>query len=286
MTNKERYRKMFDTLSASGMEKLEVEPVKRQKNTRWNRIPRAAAVALAVLVSVGGVAYAAARYYGILDFAGTTGFEMQEEANSLIEKDLPQEADTGKTVKITEDTQNKKSPVIEEENSNELFTCSVKEALRDSETITIVYEVSAKEKGKYLFVPEDAMPEDGIPKAHGSRWDYAGDVSISEYAEENSLAVIHIGGGLNWTELDIAEQTLEFLSPADDVMDVYVIATLEDSNSDQDVSCTVTARSDEDNTIVKESITFTLEDRAGTEVTAYSPASESAYAKDLDCTFK
>ena len=124
-----------------------------------------------------------------------------------------------------------------------------------------------------------------IPKVHGTRWDYAGDKSISEYADENNLTVINIGGGLNWSELDIMEQTQEFLSPADDVMDVYIRGTLAAANSDKDVSCTVTARSDTDNTIVKENITFTLEDRAGTEVTAYSPASDSAYAKALDCTF-
>ncbi len=285
MTNKERYRKIFDMLSASGMEKLEVETMKRRTNTRWNRIPRAAVIALAALVSVGGIAFAAARYYGILDFAGTTEYGIREDVNSLIEKDLSQETDTGKIVKITEDAQDEKSPVIETKTGNELFECSVKEALRDSETITIVYEVSAKEKGKYLFVPEDAMLEDGVPKAHGSRWDYAGDKSISEYAEENSLTVINIGGGLNWSELDIMEQTQEFLSPADDVMDVYIRGTLAAANSDKDVSCTVTARSDTDNTIVKETITFTLEDRAGTEVTAYSPASDIAYAEALDCTF-
>ena len=36
MTNKERYRKIFDMLSASGMEKLEVETMKRRTNTLQN----------------------------------------------------------------------------------------------------------------------------------------------------------------------------------------------------------------------------------------------------------
>ncbi len=81
MTNKERYRKIFDMLSASGMEKLEVETMKRRTNTRWNRIPRAAVIALAALVSVGGIAFAAARYYGILDYAGPTEYGIREDVN-------------------------------------------------------------------------------------------------------------------------------------------------------------------------------------------------------------
>ena len=285
MTNKERYRKMFDMLSASGMERLEAETVKRNSNKRWTRIPRAAAIALVLFVSVGSIAYAAARYYGILDFSRTTGNTIPKEAGSLIEKDLHQETEEAKIVQITEDAQNEKSPATETKTGNELFECSVKEALRDSETITIVYEVSAKEKGKYLFIPEDATPEDGIPKEHGSRWDYSGSTSIGEYAAQNKLKVINIGGGLTWSELDIVEQTVDFISPADDVMDVYIRATLEASNSDKNVSYTVTARSEADNTILKERIAFTLEDRAGSEVTSYSPASDSAYAKDLNCSF-
>ena len=131
MTNKERYRKMFDMLSASGMERLEAETVKRNSNKRWTRIPRAAAIALVLLVSVGSIAYAAARYYGILDFSRTTGNTIPKEAGSLIEKDLHQETEEAKIVQITEDAQNEKSPATETKTGNELFECSVKEALRD-----------------------------------------------------------------------------------------------------------------------------------------------------------
>lgn len=286
MTNRERYRKLFDRVAASGMEKMEAETVKKHNNKHWHSLPRAAAIALATLVSVGGGAYAAIRYYGILDFMKDTPYELQEEAGSLIEKNLPQKTEESVVMQITEDSKDEKGLIQEEESPNDLFECSVKEALRDSGTITIVYEVSAKERGKYLFVPEDAIPEDTVPEAHGSRWDYSGDTTIKEYAAQNGLTVVNIGGGIeNRSELGIIGQTMDFLSPEDDVMDIYVRGTLEAANSGQNVVCVATARSESDNRIVKERVAFSVEDRSEASVALYAPESDTAYSKDLNCTF-
>jgi len=206
----------------------------------------AAAIVAAVLVG-GGVVYAAVAHLGILDFTKNSSEEIPQEAEQYIEKDI---------VPISEGTE------------NDLFDCSVLEALCDSETIMIVYEVSAKESGEYLFIPEDAIPSD-----HMSDWTNYSDQVASEYASANDLTIVSIGGGIsNREELGISAESLRFQSISDDVMDIYVRCEKESDVSNVQVECTATA-SFQDATsvddIIRKTLIFSLEDKTKANVAHY-----------------
>ena len=108
---------------------------------------KAAALVLAAVTLLGTGAYAAGKHFGILDFLRGNGNESAMppvEAEELI------------------------VPVAEEEQEKTEITegmaadYTVKEAMCDSESIYVVLEAKAKERGRYLFVPEDAIAEDPV----------------------------------------------------------------------------------------------------------------------------
>ena len=217
MTNREKYKKTFDSLVSSEYITLEVDEMKKEKKKGRNNVA-VAAFLVAALIGTGGVAYAASRYYGLLDFTKQHVEQIPDEAAEFIDtKIVPEKVDE------TDDT---------------IMDCSVKEALADSETIMIVYEVSALEQGKYLFIPEDAVPSDNM-----SDWSDIEGVTAREYADANGLEIVNIGGGItNSGELGIIEESLSFKSVGDDAMDVYVRASKDNDAKSLEVVCTATAR--------------------------------------------
>jgi hypothetical protein len=254
MTNKEKYKKTFDKLASSEMISLEVSDMKKQnkKHTGWNRAS-AAAIALFCLISIGSVAYAAGKYFGILDFSDHLQEKVPAEATNLIDTNLDQ--------------------TVTDETDGAIMDCTVKEALCDSETITIVYEVSAKESEKYLFIPEDALPEDDM-----SEWSDITGKTAADYAAEKGLELVNIGGGIvNRDELGIIESSMVFRSAEDDVMNIYVRSGKESSVEAVDVTCMATAaiRTQEATTdnIMRKTIHFTLENMADTTRISYIPQS-------------
>ncbi|MBR1599713.1 MAG: hypothetical protein IJ661_12495 [Lachnospiraceae bacterium] len=228
MTNREKYKKTFDSLVSSEYIALEVDEMKKKhENKRGRNNVAAAALLIAVLVGTGGMAYAASKYYGLLDFTKQRTEQIPEDAVELIDTEIvPEKVD---------------------ETENSIMDCSVKEALIDSGTIRIVYEVSALEQGKYLFIPEDAVPSDNM-----SDWSDIKGVTAREYADANGLEIVNIGGGItNMDELGIAGESLIFKSAGDDVMDIYVKAGKSNSSKSLEVVCTATARiSDQEDAIV------------------------------------
>ena len=217
MTNREKYKKTFDSLVSSEYITLEVDEMKKEKKKGRNNVA-VAAFLVAALIGTGGVAYAASRYYGLLDFTKQHVEQIPDEAAEFIDTEIvPEKVDE------TDDT---------------IMDCSVKEALADSETIMIVYEVSALEQGKYLFIPEDAVPSDNM-----SDWSDIEGVTAREYADANGLEIVNIGGGItNSGELGIIEESLSFKSVGDDAMDVYVRASKDNDAKSLEVVCTATAR--------------------------------------------
>lgn len=217
MTNREKYKKTFDSLVSSEYITLEVDEMKKEKKKGRNNVA-VAALLVAALIGTGGVAYAASRYYGLLDFTKQHVEQIPDEAAEFIDTEIvPEKVDE------TDDT---------------IMDCSVKEALADSETIMIVYEVSALEQGKYLFIPEDAVPSDNM-----SDWSDIEGVTAREYADANGLEIVNIGGGItNRGELGITEESLSFKSVGDDAMDVYVRAGKDNDAKSLEVVCTATAR--------------------------------------------
>lgn len=262
MTNKERYKKTFDALVSSEYTALEVDEMKKDNKKGRNNVV-AAALLIAVLIGTGGVAYAASKYYGLLDFTKQGVEHIPEDATGFIDTEIvPEKVDE------TEDS---------------IMDCSVKEALADSETIMIVYEVSALEQGKYLFIPEDAIPSDNM-----SDWCDIKGVTAEEYANANGLEIVNIGGGItNREELGIGEESLSFKSVGDDAMDIYVRAEKDNDAKSLEVVCTATAWIAEQESIdytdankdlatgvMKKNITFTLQDMSSVKTSDYSVVSK------------
>lgn len=244
MTNKEKYKKAFDVLAAS--EKLSLEGMQmngKKEHRNWARKLAAAAAALVVIVAAGTGVHAAMRYWGILNFTDHLAYDVPEEAVSQIQTEV--------------ETTPKKNDTA--------FDFTVREALRDSQTITIVYEVAAKETGQYLLVPTDALPEDQM-----SNWSDASDLTAQEYAAKKGLTIVNVGGGImNSEELGIDSQALDFRSVSDDVMDVFVTCGISGEGTSVDVDLVATARAAGDEEVLRMEQSFTLQDLSTTTTAVY-----------------
>lgn len=244
MTNKEKYKKAFDVLAAS--EKLSLEGMqmngKKEHRNRARKLA-AAAAALVVIVAAGTGVHAAMRYWGILNFMDDLAYDVPEEAVSQIQTEV--------------ETTPKKNDTA--------FDFTVREALRDSQTITIVYEVAAKETGQYLLVPADALPEDQM-----SNWSDASDLTAQEYAAEKGLTIVNVSGGImNSEELGIDSQALDFQSVSDDVMDVFVTCGISGEGKSVDVDLVATARVAGEEEALRMEQSFTLQDLSTTTAAVY-----------------
>ncbi|MCB5531957.1 hypothetical protein, partial [Thomasclavelia ramosa] len=80
--------------------------------------------------------------------------KMPEEAKGLIEKDP-----------------------VQQEDGDSILTYTVKEALCDKNSVQVVVEVTAKERGKYLLAGQDTMNEDPVRNLG-----IESDKTIGEYA--------------------------------------------------------------------------------------------------------
>ena len=180
---------------------------------------KAAALVLAAVTLLGTGAYAAGKHFGILDFLRGNGNESAMppvEAEELI------------------------VPVAEEEQEKTEITegmaadYTVKEAMCDSESIYVVLEAKAKERGRYLFVPEDAIAEDPVRD-----FGIDSDMSVSEYAADKKPGDHACECRIqNMDELGIAVSTIYFQWVEDDVMDIMVECGKTMKEQTLDVVCT------------------------------------------------
>ena len=247
MTNKEKYKKAFDVLVSSEQISLEVNTM---KNKRFRIKNVAAAVAICCILGGAGTGvYAAAKYFGIMDFANKTAVEVPEDAKQQIQKDI-------QTTQADNDT---------------IFDCSVKEALCDSESITLVYEVSAKEADKYLFVPEDALPRDPM-----SNLGYTTDKTVGEYAAEHNLTIVNIGGGItNTEELGIVEESMDFSLVSDDVIDICVHSNIAEGKKTMNVDVVAIGRQADSEDVMRLETGFQLQDMSTTTLINYTCGSNT-----------
>lgn len=88
----------------------------------------------AAVLAFGATVFAAEKYMGISSFFSTIGAKMPEEAQALIEKEP-----------------------VQQEDGDSIITYTVKEALCDKNSVQIVVEATAKERGKYLLVGQDTI---------------------------------------------------------------------------------------------------------------------------------
>ena len=217
---------------------------------------KAAALVLVSITLLGTGAYAAGKHFGILDFLRGNGNESAAppvEAEELI-------------VPVTEEDQEKT-----ELTEGMAADYTVKEAMCDSESIYVVLEAKAKERGRYFFVPEDAMAEDPV-----RGWGVDSDLSAEEYAADKNLEIMHVNAGIqNTDELGIAVSTIYFQAVEDDVMDIMIECGKTAKEQTLDVVCTgilwnETMTKMED--ILKTEIRFGLTDVSSSEAVVYTPA--------------
>ena len=212
----------------------------------------AAAIAIIALAAMSGTVYAVGRHFGLFDFTEQVKESLPEDAMGLIEKDVEQ--------------------TVADSTDGAIMDCTVREALCDSEVIMLVYEVSAKDAGKYLFIPEDASPEDDM-----SEWSDIRGISADEYAKRNELQIVNIGGGIgNRDELGIIESSMSFRSVEDDTIAVYVRAGKQSDVKNLNVSCLATARLYGSDNVMRNEIKFTLEDMSQAVSTRYMPRMQNA----------
>lgn len=217
---------------------------------------KAAVLVLAAVTLLGTGAYAAEKYFGILDFlrgSGNGNAVPPAEAEDLI-------------VPVAENKQ-EKTEVTEGMPAD----YTVKEAMCDSDTIYVVLEARAKEEGRYFFVPEDTVQEDSV------RWlGIDSDMSVGEYAASKNLEIKHVNAAIaNTDELGIAVSTLYFQPVRDDVMDIMIECGKTEKGKTLDVVCTGILWDEsmvnmED--ILRTEIRFTLTDISNAEAAAYLPA--------------
>ncbi len=248
MTTKEKFRNTFSYLHASSeiheevrqMTSQEQDMKLRKYRKRGSRI--AAAVLVATLMIGMGV-FAAGHYFGILDFAGRAGRSIPESAAEQIVI----------------------NPDMDQNQNNAIVDLQVREALCDSESIALVCELSAREKGKYLLVPEDALPEDNM-----SNWTALSDQKAGEYAEEHKLTMINMGCIIsNMEKLGIFEQSMDFRSVSDDVMDIFITCGVQTDVKNKKVEITATARQAGTEDVMRLSASMVLQDVGTTKTIHY-----------------
>lgn len=226
--------------------KARVIAMKRNENKLVKSGYRVAAAIAGCLLIGSASVYAACNYFGLLDFSKGSVEKIPEAAEELIEKDIDQ-------------------TTIGEENN--IYDCSVKEALCDKNTIALVFEISAKEKGKYLFIPTDAEESDDM-----GEWSTHTGVKAGEYANENNLAVACIGGGItNSEELGVVAESLIFRSVSDDVMDICIRCDKENDSKEMNAELMAHARVLPNNEVVQSTFAFTLEDMSTVSIINYNP---------------
>ena len=91
-----------------------------------------------------------------------------------------------------------------------------------------------------------------------------------EYATEKGLTIVNIGGGIrNTDELGVVEQSIDFLSVNDDVMDICVTCGKAEEGTSMDVTMLATAHVSGSEEVMRLQSDFVLQDMSTTISTTY-----------------
>lgn len=218
-----------------------------KKKSRKKKWKRSLILTFAAVMAFGATVFAAEKYMGISSFFQEVGNKIPEEAEALIEKEP-----------------------VQQEDGDSILTYTVKEALCDKNSVQVVVEVTAKERGKYLLVGQDAMDEDSVKNLG-----IESDKTISEYAAEKGLTIVKVGVGFDFaSDLGIDTAVVDYRSQEDDVLDFYSSAVKTNQSENLTVSCVGSAmlpgaKSVDD--VMRTNITFQLEDKSQGRSVTYVP---------------
>lgn len=132
---------------------------------------KVAVITLVCILSLGTTAYAAAKYFGLMDFLGKTGMIESESTEKLTQENITEQGYS---------------------TSNEYATYTLKEALVDKELIYMVVEVAPK-SDSYLLAMQDCSPEDSVTNLF---IDGVTEGTVQEYVDELDKELVLVGMGL------------------------------------------------------------------------------------------
>ena len=158
------YRRVDATLE---MIENSAESDKGHQRKNWKR---SLILTVAAVMAFGATVFAAEKYMGISSFFQEVGNKMPKEAQAMIEKDP-----------------------VQQEDGDSILTYTVKEALCDKNSVQVVVEVAAKERGKYLLAGQDTMNEDPVRNLG-----IESDKTIGEYAAEKGLIIVKVGASFDF----------------------------------------------------------------------------------------
>ena len=162
-----------------------------------------------------------------------------------------------------------KDPVQQEEGDS-ILTYTVKEALCDKNSVQVVVEVTAKERGKYLLAGQDTMNEDPVRNLG-----IESDKTIGEYAAEKGLIIVKVGASFDFdSDLGIETAVGDYRNLEDDVVDFYSSAVKTNESKNLTISCIGTATLPDAkcvDDVMRTNITFQLEDKSQGKSMTYVP---------------
>lgn len=217
---------------------------------------RSLILTFAAVMAFGATVFAAEKYIGISGFFQEVGNKLPEEAKGMIEKDP-----------------------VQQEDGDSILTYTVKEALCDKNSVQVVMEVTAKERGKYLLAGQDTMNEDPVRNLG-----IESDKTIGEYAAEKGLIIVKTGVSFDFnSDLGIETAVVDYRNLEDDVVDFYSSAVKTKESKDLTVSCIGTATLPDAkcvDDVMRTNITFQLEDKSQGKSATYVPVDGEGITAD------
>ena len=244
------YRRVDATLE---MIENSAESDKGHQRKNWKR---SLILTVAAVMAFGATVFAAEKYMGISSFFQEVGNKMPKEAQAMIEKDP-----------------------VQQEDGDSILTYTVKEALCDKNSVQVVVEVAAKERGKYLLAGQDTMNEDPVRNLG-----IESDKTIGEYAAEKGLIIVKVGASFDFdSDLGIETAVGNYRNLEDDVVDFYSSAVKTNESKNLTVSCIGTATLPDAkcvDDVMRTNITFQLEDKSQGKSMTYVPVDGEGITAD------
>lgn len=146
-----------------------LENLPEKKKRRGVMPAKAAVLLLCGLFLAGGGVYAAGQKLNIAWFLHRTDNAVPEKASALVNGDI-------EVVNCVQEGQ-------------ELVEVKPEEVLSDTNSVLTLVRVSAKEKGKYLLLPQDTDPASYMYMCYP---DTDSQLTVSEYAREHDLQIVYV----------------------------------------------------------------------------------------------
>lgn len=252
--------KMIENSAGSDKTYGQAEQTCTRKKSGKKNWKRSLILTFAAVLAFGATVFAAEKYIGISSFFGLDGKQMPEEAQELVEKEP-----------------------VQQEDGDSIITYTVKEALCDKNSVQVVVEAMAKERGKYLLIGSDLSEEDMVRELG-----IESDKTIADYANDKGLTVVKVGASFDYnSDLGIISTVRQYQAEEDDVLYIYSSAKKENKSGSLMVSCVGTAmlpdaKDGED--VMRTNITFQMEDKSQGTCVTYVPeeGEEDTYAADKE----